>query len=289
MRADGGDELAGGDVLGSSPASVSSPKSSSAKRPRTASDDAGGVASHDRWASSMPSTAGGWRTGAPARRALARGVADDAYSVALGSALWAMQQDDLFTDASVAVDGQIFRCHRVVLSAGSGLFRAMFAGGLREASAQAAEVHDVAADTFAKVLEFLYTGEAKLAEEAEAEAVLVAADLLDVKALRACCADWLHDHLTPRNCARVWGTAERLYLEPLAQRARDLLANSLMQNDEALVRDLAPHHLAELLELDSLAVTSEDQVVALLSAWVQVCASKRQREGGQSGGRGGQR
>ena len=200
-----------------------------------------------------------------------------------------MQQDDLFTDASVAVDGQIFRCHRVVLSAGSGLFRAMFAGGLREASAQAAEVHDVAADTFAKVLEFLYTGEAKLAEEAEAEAVLVAADLLDVKALRACCADWLHDHLTPRNCARVWGTAERLYLETLAQRARDLLANSLMQNDEALVRDLAPHHLAELLELDSLAVTSEDQVVALLSAWVQVCASKRQREGGQSGGRGGQR
>ena len=150
-------------------------------------------------------------------------------------------------------------------------------------------MHEVAADTFAKVLEFLYTGEAKLAEEAEAEAVLVAADLLDVKALRACCADWLHGHLTPRNCARVWGTADRLCLEPLAQRARDLLANSLMQNDEALVRDLAPHHLAELLELDSLAVTSEDQVVALLSAWVQVCASKRQREGGQSGGRVGQR
>ena len=283
-----GVEEGGGDFLGSSPASVSSPKSSSVKRPRTASDDPGSV-THDILSSSTLTSSTGWRSGAPARRALARGVADDAYSVALGSALWAMQQDDLFTDASVAVDGQIFRCHRVVLSAGSGLFRAMFAGGLREASAQAAEVHDVAADTFAKVLEFLYTGEAKLAEEAEAEAVLVAADLLDVKALRACCADWLHDHLTPRNCARVWGTAQRLYLEPLAQRARDLLANSLMQNDEALVRDLAPHHLAELLELDSLAVTSEDQVVALLSAWVQVCASKRQREGGQSGGRVGQR
>ena len=283
-----GVEEGGGDFLGSSPASVSSPKSSSVKRPRTASDDPGSV-THDILSSSTLTSSTGWRSGAPARRALARGVADDAYSVALGSALWAMQQDDLFTDASVAVDGQIFRCHRVVLSAGSGLFRAMFAGGLREASAQAAEVHEVAADTFAKVLEFLYTGEAKLAEEAEAEAVLVAADLLDVKALRACCADWLHGHLTPRNCARVWGTADRLCLEPLAQRARDLLANSLMQNDEALVRDLAPHHLAELVELDSLAVTSEDQVVALLSAWVQVCASKRQREGGQSGGRVGQR
>ena len=89
-------------------------------------------------------------------------IIDEDYTTAMGASLWAMQQESLFTDVTVDIQGLIFHAHRAVLCAGSGLFRAMFTGGLRETRAQTAQIHDVCPGIFDLVLRFLYTGETHL-------------------------------------------------------------------------------------------------------------------------------
>ena len=208
------------------------------------------------------------------RGAAAAGAAADA---GLGAALWAMQQDAVFTDACVSAGGREFRCHRAVLCAGSGLFRAMFTGGLRETTAQTAQIHDVSAAAFAVVLRFLYTGEARFGDVPAAEAVLLAADRLDVAPLRARSAAWIRDNLTPRDCARVWGMAEQLCVASLAQRAREVACDHVLtlRHDEAFLLQLQPQHMLELLQSDFLCINSEDEAVELIRAWIQADAEAR--------------
>ena len=195
----------------------------------------------------------------------------------LGAALWAMQQDGLFTDARVSVEGCEFRCHRAVLCAGSGLFRAMFTGGLRETTEQTAEIHNVSAKSFAVVLRFLYTGEAPLGDVHAAEAVLLAADLLDVAPLRARSAAWIHDNLAPRDCARVWGTAEQLCVASLAKRAREVACDhaQTLRHEQEFLLALQTQHMMELLQSDTLCLNSEDEAVELIHAWIQADADAR--------------
>jgi hypothetical protein len=215
--------------------------------------------------------------GARARARQALRGALPAAGAGLGAALWAMQQDGLFTDARLSVEGCEFRCHRAVLCAGSGLFRAMFTGGLRETTAQTAEIHDVSAASFAVVLRFLYTGEAPLGDVHAAEAVLLAADLLDVAPLRARSAAWIHDNLAPRDCARVWNTAEQLCVASLAKRTLEVACDhaQTLRHDQAFLSALKPQHMMELLQSDTLCLNSEDEAVELIHAWIQVDADAR--------------
>ena len=205
-------------------------------------------------------------------------VGDEDYSTALGASLWTMQQESLFTDATVEVDGKVFHCHRAVMCAGSGLFRAMFTGGLRESAAQTAQIHDVSAETFAIVVRFLYTGEARLTNVVEAERVLLAADLLDVVPLRKVSATWIHDNLTASGCARIWGTADQLCEPLLAGRARDVACQHILTllHDEAFLLELRPQHIAELLQTDTLSVNSEDDAVELVTLWIDADPEVRQ-------------
>jgi hypothetical protein len=105
-----------------------------------------------------------------------------------------------------------------------------------------------------------------------AESVLVAADRLDVAALRARCAAWIHDNLLPnKHCASVWGTAEDLCVSCLIERVQHLASDNILKlyQDQSFLHALRPHHLHHLLQLDSLCINSEDDVVHLILNWVQ--------------------
>lgn len=72
--------------------------------------------------------------------------------------LYDLWQAECFCDVEIVCDGQIFKVHRMVLSASSSYFRAMFTGGMAEERKGSVELKTISAGTFSNLLSFIYTG-----------------------------------------------------------------------------------------------------------------------------------
>ena len=59
----------------------------------------------------------------------------------------------------LVVGSERFSAHRLVLSAMSDYFRAMFNSNVREAEAKEIAIHNIEADVFQHLINYIYTGE----------------------------------------------------------------------------------------------------------------------------------
>jgi hypothetical protein len=95
----------------------------------------------------------------------------------------------LFGDTSLAdfvikCGGKVFKCHKVILSARSPVFRRMIASEMEEGRRGEATIKDVAAETFEKVLQFIYGDEVEdLGSQDQVEQLLYAADKYEIQEL----------------------------------------------------------------------------------------------------------
>ncbi|KAK8771183.1 hypothetical protein V5799_008837 [Amblyomma americanum] len=69
-----------------------------------------------------------------------------------------MRRQGVLCDVEIRVGPESFPAHRLVLLAVSPYFRAMFAGGLREAAMPVVQIQGVGPSTMASVMRFAYTG-----------------------------------------------------------------------------------------------------------------------------------
>ncbi len=76
------------------------------------------------------------------------------------------QQSGKYCDVQIDVGKRRFSCHRIVLSAASPVFDAMFSGGMKESAEETAQVKNIEgvapeqqADTFQLILHFVYNSD----------------------------------------------------------------------------------------------------------------------------------
>ncbi len=81
-----------------------------------------------------------------------------------------------FTDVSIATNDKVFKCHKVVLAACSEYFRQIF----QSSDESSLALHDVSTEHFAKLLQYVYSGEAEVLKE-ELQQFLELAGLLKIK------------------------------------------------------------------------------------------------------------
>jgi len=73
--------------------------------------------------------------------------------------------DDLYADVTLRVEGLALPAHKVILTARSDYFRALFASGMKECRSKEVEIKDASSDAFRELLRYVYTGQIKLAEQ----------------------------------------------------------------------------------------------------------------------------
>lgn len=71
-------------------------------------------------------------------------------------------RQDNFTDVTLKVGKREIRAHRLILSAASPYFEAMFMSGLREKDQEEVEIHSVDEKHLQLLVEFIYSGELNL-------------------------------------------------------------------------------------------------------------------------------
>ncbi|XP_055845146.1 kelch-like protein 1 [Episyrphus balteatus] len=117
-----------------------------------------------------------------------------------------------------AIDQVKVKAHRVVLSAASDYFMAMFSSPLKEANAQEIEVQGIDGVTLLSIVEFVYSGNIMLHTET-VENILRAADFLQIRELISVCCLFMSEHIDDTNCLGIAIFAEHLSYTELYEKA----------------------------------------------------------------------
>lgn len=167
--------------------------------------------------------------------------------------------------------------HRIVLSASSAYFSAMFMGSLRETKEEEITLVDVHGEPLQLLIQYCYTGTIELRED-NVEILLATACLLQLTPVVNACCNFLAKQLHPSNCLGFALFAEQQSCHTLFQLSTSYTSQHFMQvckNQEFY--QLSSDQLATLLKSDDLNVPTEKDVFHALMSWVQFDFEAREK------------
>lgn len=172
-------------------------------------------------------------------------------------------------DIVLKVDGQEVSAHRVLLSANSPYFRAMFSRNYSEANQATVELHGITAEALKAIVQYFYTSRLKISTS-NVQEVLPAACMFQVTGVKEACCEFMKRHLGFRNCLGVRAFADLHSCPQLSRMADDFAKQNfaqVVQSDEFL--KLEVDLLMGLFSADDLNVESEEKVFEAMMLWIK--------------------
>ena len=172
-------------------------------------------------------------------------------------------------DIVIVCGGRSIQAHRVVLSAFSGYFRAMFNSRMKEREMPSIVLPNVNADALAALVDFAYTSKVDINED-NVQAITEAAAILQLPQVVEACSSVMTQLLTPGNCLGICEFAHGHGCVDLKETAKQFVMDCFVdvsQGDEFCL--LPFDEVNKLLSSDILNVTSEEQVFEALLRWLQ--------------------
>ena len=113
-----------------------------------------------------------------------------------------MLESEQLSDITLKVDKQNFRAHKIILSARSPVFAAMFQHEMLEKVQNKVTIDDIDCKVFQELLRYIYTGKVPNFKDTVFE-LLPAADMYQLDKLKIMCEVYLYNNLTNENIADV--------------------------------------------------------------------------------------
>ena len=148
-----------------------------------------------------------------------------------------------FSDVEIECDGEIFNCHKAVLSIRSDYFQAMFQADMAENRSNKVAIKDVDSQVVREILQFIYTGATnKNVLKEKSRELLAAANQYQLDLLKSICEDHLCSHLQIDNAIEnlVFGAfhqASKLRMMAMKVIARNLVKLVGTEEYQDLVKD----------------------------------------------------
>ncbi|XP_065575475.1 kelch-like protein diablo [Artemia franciscana] len=178
-------------------------------------------------------------------------------------------------DVVINVGTKKIFAHRVVLSACSPYFRAMFTGELAESRQTEVTILDVEEIAMEALIEFCYTSYI-VVEETNVQTLLPAACLLQLQEIQDICCDFLKRQLDPSNCLGIRAFADTHACRDLLRIADKFTQHNfqeVVESEEFLL--LPPNQLIDIISSDELNVRSEEQVFNAAMGWIKYNVTER--------------
>lgn len=172
-------------------------------------------------------------------------------------------------DVVIIVGSKKIFAHRVILSACSPYFHAMFTGELAESRQTEINIRDIDERAMELLIDFCYTSHI-VVEESNVQTLLPAACLLQLGEIQETCCEFLKRQLDPSNCLGIRAFADTHACRDLLRVADKYTQHSfpdVMESEEFLL--LPVNQLIDIISSDELNVTSEEQVYTAVMSWVK--------------------
>lgn len=180
-------------------------------------------------------------------------------------------------DVVLNVGGRKIFAHRVILSACSPYFRAMFTGELEESRQTEVTIRDIDENAMDNLIDFCYTSHI-VVEESNVQTLLPAACLLQLAEIQDICCEFLKRQLDPTNCLGIRAFADTHSCRELLRIADKFTQHNfqeVMESEEFLL--LPVGQLVDIICSDELNVRSEEQVFNAVMAWLKMNVADRRQ------------
>ncbi|XP_004378926.1 kelch-like protein 4 isoform X1 [Trichechus manatus latirostris] len=168
--------------------------------------------------------------------------------------------------------------HRLVLSAVSDYFAAMFTNDVLEAKQEEIKMEGVDPEALNSLVQYAYTGVLQLKEET-IESLLAAACLLQLTQVIEVCSNFLIKQLHPSNCLGIRSFGDAQGCTELLKVAHKYTMEhfiEVIKNQEFLL--LPANEISKLLCSDDINVPNEETIFHALMQWVRHDVQARQRD-----------
>ncbi len=191
------------------------------------------------------------------------------YKLNFFTELYSLYKSQLLTDVSLVCGAETsIRCHKIVLSAFSPYFRAMFSSGFMEAELNEIQMPATDRQTLNSIVEYAYTGIIELTFK-NIQNVFSLASLLQLPELIEACCDYMNVNLDSSNALDVLQFARNHQVESLMRNAIHFVTKNIsdiLETQEFLAVD-EKELIIEIFSSDSLNVSSESIVLDAIVKW----------------------
>ena len=172
-------------------------------------------------------------------------------------------------DVTLVAGTRKFQAHRLVLSAASDYFAAMFTSGLAEAKQEEVLLPQIDPDCLEILLQYCYTGELEVKESSVENLFSTAHQLLLSEVVKVCC-DFLASQLHPTNCIGIQLFADSQGCSDLLDVAQQYTAQHFSEvcSQQEFVQLRLPE-VQKLLSSDDLNVSSEETIMQAVTIWLE--------------------
>lgn len=167
--------------------------------------------------------------------------------------------------------------HRVILSACSPYFHAMFTGELAESRQTEVTIRDIDETAMELLIDFCYTSNITV-EEGNVQTLLPAACLLHLAEIQDVCCEFLKRQLDPSNCLGIRAFADTHACRDLLRIADKFTQHNfqeVMESEEFML--LPVNQLVDIISSDELNVRSEEQVYQAVMGWIKYNIQERRQ------------
>ena len=181
-----------------------------------------------------------------------------------------LRADKILCDISLQCDdGRKFFVHKLVLSAVSPYFRALFQTNMSEKDQFLINIKGIESESLDSLIEFAYTTSITVTIE-NIFSLLTAANMLCFEDVEKSCVDFLCKNLNLENCVDICTMAETINCEQLHRVATLYVSNNFRQ----FVRgtsflNITPTQFESVLSSDKINVSSESEIYDAVMTWIK--------------------
>ncbi|CAL1294599.1 unnamed protein product [Larinioides sclopetarius] len=114
-----------------------------------------------------------------------------------------LYDENFLCDAKLKTSTRIFNAHKVILSASSSVFKAMFSSDMKEKYSDCVNIENLSDDTINRMLVFIYTAHVEDLTWEKASHLYTAADKYAILSLKCICSSYLKNNLSQSNACDV--------------------------------------------------------------------------------------
>ncbi|XP_036002426.1 kelch-like protein 7 isoform X2 [Fundulus heteroclitus] len=187
-----------------------------------------------------------------------------------------MRKWDALCDVTLVVKGRRFSAHRLVLAAGSELFRLMFTTNMMESASDEVELRGVDPEIVELLMDYIYTAQISITTR-NVQPLLHAASQYRIEPVQKMCEDFLKESIDVTNCMGMWALAHYLYCEGLKAHAEVCVIKHFKESSMSI--DFLELHvtcLSRILWNDNLSVP-EEQIYEAALRWLNHDLPNRQQ------------
>ncbi|XP_065508657.1 kelch-like protein 26 isoform X2 [Caloenas nicobarica] len=197
------------------------------------------------------------------------------HSTTLLQGLASLRAQAQLLDVILTINNEVFQVHKVVLAACSDYFRAMFTGGMREASQDVIELKGVSAKGLKHIIDFAYSAEVTLDLDCIQD-VLGAAVFLQMVPVVELCEEFLKSAMSVETCLNIGQMATTFSLASLKESVDAFTFRHFLQiSEEEDFLHLPLERLVFFLQSNKLKSCSEIDLFRAAVRWLQYDPTRR--------------